>query len=158
MIAGEWAVLDGNRCIVAAVNKRVHSIVEPLAGGYISVSIDDYKLQDIRFTWDGTNINLFKIYQVDAEKLKFTKESIEVALRFLKENSLVPEVPEDITALIKNSIILKKHLEKNKKDMNAVRGLNLTESKIKRLVKYYKRTERLAENWKFSPQDVKMYV
>lgn len=86
MIAGEWSVLEGNPCIVAAVNRRVHSIIEPLAGGYISVSIDDYKLQDIRFAWDGTNINLFKIYQVDAEKLKFTKESIEVALRFLKEN------------------------------------------------------------------------
>lgn len=87
MIAGEWAVLEGKPCIVAAVNKRVHSIVEPLAGNYISVSIDDFKLQDIRFVWDGTNINLFKIYQVDAEKLKFTKEAIEVALRFLKENN-----------------------------------------------------------------------
>lgn len=88
MIAGEWAVLEGKPCIVAAVNRRVHSIVEPLAGGYISVSIDDFKLQDIRFTWDSKNINLFKIYQVDAEKLQFTKEAIEVALRFLKESGI----------------------------------------------------------------------
>lgn len=88
MIAGEWAVLEDKPCIVAAVNRRVHSIVEPLTGNYISLSIDDFKIQDIRFTWDGKNITLFKIYQVDAEKLKFTKEAIEVALRFLKENGI----------------------------------------------------------------------
>ena len=61
MIAGEWAVLEGKPCIVAAVNKHVHSTVEPLSGNYISVSIDDFKLQDIRFVWDGKNSNLFKI-------------------------------------------------------------------------------------------------
>lgn len=88
MIAGEWAVLEGAPCVVAAVNKRVHSIVEPLTGNYISLTIDDFKLQDIRFTWNGVHIDLFKIYQVDAEKLKFTKESIEVALRFLEEHGI----------------------------------------------------------------------
>ena len=88
MIAGEWAVLEGKPCIVAAVNKRVHSTVEPLTGNYISVSIDDFKLQDIRFVWDGLRINLFKIYRVETEKLKFTKEAIEVALRFLKEDGI----------------------------------------------------------------------
>ncbi len=76
----------------------------------------------------------------------------------LKEKNLVHEVPEDVSFLIKKSIMLRKHLEKNKNDMNAVRGLCLTESKIKRLVKYYKKTERLSESWKYSPQDVKMQV
>ncbi len=83
MLAGEWAVLEGNPCIVAAINKRVHSTVEP--NGYISVSIDDFGLKDVRFSWDGKNITA--INPTDTEKLKFTKEAIEVALRFLKENN-----------------------------------------------------------------------
>lgn len=92
------------------------------------------------------------IYGIPSVKTLIEKKINEI----LKEKSLVPEVPEDVNALIKKSIILRKHLEKNKKDMNAVRGLQLTESKIKRLVKYYKKTERLAESWKYSPQEVKM--
>jgi len=34
----------------------------------------------------------------------------------------------------------------------------LTESKIKRLVKYYKNTGKLSEDWKFDPQKAKMYI
>ena len=67
----------------------------------------------------------------------------------LKEKKIVPEVPEDLTALFKRYAAIKKHLEANKHDETAARGLHLTESKIGRLVKYYKRTGRIPEVWKF---------
>src|SRR3989338_2978837 len=66
----------------------------------------------------------------------------------LKEKGLLSEIPEDIMALIRRSIALEKHMEENKQDMTANRGLQLTTSKIMRLVKYYKRTERLPKDWK----------
>ena len=67
----------------------------------------------------------------------------------LKEKKLIPEVPEDLSALSKKYAAVRKHIDTNKHDETAARGLHLTESKINRLVKYYKRTGRIPEAWKF---------
>ena len=67
--------------------------------------------------------------------------------QILSENKISPELPEDIMFLIKKRILIKKHLDKNKKDMPAKRGLQLTESKIHRLTKYYKRENKLSQKW-----------
>ena len=68
----------------------------------------------------------------------------------LKEKKLVAEVPEDLMALFKRYAGIKKHLESNKHDETAARGLHLTESKINRLVKYYKKTGTVPAAWKFN--------
>jgi len=78
--------------------------------------------------------------------------------KILKENKLLSKIPEDLMALIKKVVALKKHLEKNHKDESAKRGITLTESKIKRLVKYYKNTGRLEESWKYQPDKIKLYL
>ena len=67
----------------------------------------------------------------------------------LTEKKLLTEVPEDLTAMIKKVVVIRKHLESNRHDETARRGLILSESKIKRLVKYYKRSGRLASEWKY---------
>ena len=67
----------------------------------------------------------------------------------LKEKNLSAEVPEDMTSLFKRVAALRKHIEANKHDQTSKRGLHITESKINRLTKYYKRTGRIPENWKF---------
>lgn len=69
--------------------------------------------------------------------------------RLLKEKEVLPELPEDLTALIRKSAAVRKHMEENKHDKTAKRGLQLTESKIKRLVKFYKKNGRVAEDWKY---------
>ncbi len=76
----------------------------------------------------------------------------------LEEKKLLKDIPEDILALIRKSIMLRKHLGENKQDYTAKRGLQLTESKINRLVKHYKKTEKLAKDWKFDPTKARMYV
>ncbi len=76
----------------------------------------------------------------------------------LKEKKLLPNIPEDITALIKKEIIIRKHLEENHKDETAKRGLNLTESKIRRLVKYYKKNEVLPLDWTYDPSKVSIFI
>ena len=70
----------------------------------------------------------------------------------LKEKKLIPDMPEDLTALLKKYAEIKKHIEANKHDETAARGLLLTESKIGRLAKYYKRTGRIPETWKFDAE------
>jgi|SRR3989344_1249281 len=76
----------------------------------------------------------------------------------LAENKLSSKLPEDILALIKKEIDLMKHLEENKKDVSAKRGLKLTESKIHRLVKYYKRKGILESNWSYDRDKAKLLI
>jgi small subunit ribosomal protein S15 len=78
--------------------------------------------------------------------------------KILSEKSLKPELPEDLLNLIRKVLMVRKHLELNHKDMTALRGIQLTESKIKRLVKYYKRTEKIPQNWKYDPESIGIYV
>ena len=76
----------------------------------------------------------------------------------LKEKKLEKEIPEDLMALIRKTVMLTKHLEKNKKDESAKHGLRLTESKIKRLVKYYKINKRIPMDWKYDPERIKLFI
>jgi len=73
-------------------------------------------------------------------------------LKILRERGLAPKIPEDLTNLIKTAINIRKHLEKHRKDLTAKRNLQRVESKIHRLVKYYKRTGVLPEDWKYEPE------
>ena len=76
----------------------------------------------------------------------------------LKEKSLQTDIPEDIMALVTKVVKVKKHMEENGKDMTAIRGLRLAESKINRLVKYYKTIGRLPKDWSYDPDRIKLYV
>ena len=79
-------------------------------------------------------------------------------MQILAENKLAPNLPENLTALIKRHIDLMKHIEGNKRDKTANRGAQLTESKINRLVKYYKRKGALAADWKYDKAKAKLLV
>ncbi|MAG47011.1 30S ribosomal protein S15 [archaeon] len=78
--------------------------------------------------------------------------------KILEENKLLGDLPEDLVALIRKDIKIMEHMEENKKDMFAKRGLNLTESKINRLVKYYKKSGRLDKTWKYNRNNAKLLV
>lgn len=69
--------------------------------------------------------------------------------KILEKNKLSPELPEDIQALLKRAIRAKKHLDLSKKDRVTKRGLQLIESKIRRLAKYYKSEGKLPQKWKY---------
>ena len=78
--------------------------------------------------------------------------------KILKEKNLITGLPENLQDLIKKAIAVRKHLEANKKDMTAKRGLQLTESKIRRLTKYYKKTKVLPKDWNYDPSKARTYV
>ncbi|MCX8193927.1 MAG: 30S ribosomal protein S15 [Candidatus Pacearchaeota archaeon] len=61
--------------------------------------------------------------------------------QILKENKLEVQ-PLELVSLQKKLRALRKHLDKNKKDMTAKRGLQLTEAKIRRLQKYYEKKQK----------------
>lgn len=72
--------------------------------------------------------------------------------KILKEKNKVGAIPEDLQNLMRKALIIRKHIEENKKDVHNKRVLQLTESKIRRLVKYYRREKVLPEDWKYKPE------
>lgn len=76
----------------------------------------------------------------------------------LKEKDMATQLPEDVLALIRRSIAIRKHLDANKMDKTARRGLALTESKINRLVKYYKENGVMDRDWKFNPESAALFL
>jgi small subunit ribosomal protein S15 len=78
--------------------------------------------------------------------------------RFLKENNALPEVPEDLGNLMRKALHIRKHIKANKKDVHNKRSLQLTENKIRRLVKYYHDSGRLAPDWTYSPETAEILV
>jgi small subunit ribosomal protein S15 len=69
----------------------------------------------------------------------------------LRENDLERRVPEDLRNMIAKALTIRRHLEENKKDFVSKRGLQLVESKIHRLSKYYRKKKVLPADWKYSP-------
>jgi len=74
--------------------------------------------------------------------------------RILEEHGVKQELPEDLLNLIRRALKIRKHLEEHPKDMASRRGLQLVESKIHRLVKYYKRVGKLPKDFVYNPQNL----
>ena len=94
------------------------------------------------------------VYGIPDVKLVTSKRMQQI----LQEKNLSKQLPEDLVALIKKSVKIRKHLKTMRKDMPAKRGLQLTESKIGRLAKYYKRTGVLKPDWKYDPETASFYI
>ena len=70
-------------------------------------------------------------------------------MRILVDNNIKSEMPEDLDKLVKKALGLQKHLKVHNSDHRNVRSLELIESKIHRLSKYYKREGNLPKTWKY---------
>jgi len=70
-------------------------------------------------------------------------------LRVLQEAGLAPSIPEDIYNLMVKATRLRRHMERNPKDFSNKRALQITEAKIYRLTRYYKRREILHGDWRY---------
>jgi len=71
-------------------------------------------------------------------------------VEILKENNLGSPVPEDLEALLRKAARLRTHLERNRTDKYNRKSVQVIESKIHRLSRYYKRQGVLPEEWKYT--------
>jgi small subunit ribosomal protein S15 len=78
--------------------------------------------------------------------------------RYLKDNGAHPQVPEDLSNLMRRALNLRRHLRANAKDVHNKRALQLIESKIRRLVRYYHGVGRLAPGWVYKPETAEIAV
>lgn len=105
-------------------------------------------------TLSKAGIILRDVYGIPKIKFVTGKKMLKIA----KANGLEPKIPEDLMALMKKAVYLNKHLQNNPKDLSNARGLHLIESKINRLIKYYKRVGRLPEDWKYSIESAELLI
>jgi len=75
--------------------------------------------------------------------------------QILNEASVRMPLPEDLAALIERAKNVAKHLGENRKDESSRRGLQLIESKIRRLSKYYIREGIIPSDWKYSSEETR---
>ena len=78
--------------------------------------------------------------------------------QILENNDIKSPLPEDLSNLVKQALQIRSHLETNHKDLEAKKGLNRTESKIYRLVKYYRKKKVLAADFKYDPNKIRTLV
>ncbi len=79
--------------------------------------------------------------------------------KIMNENELGSKMPEDFLNLVRRAWNLRKHLESgNKKDKHSRRGLQLLESKIRRLVKYYRKNGVFSSDFKYEPSKATLYL
>ena len=76
----------------------------------------------------------------------------------IRENNMDNELPEDLRNLMHKALGMRKHLANNKHDLHNKRQLQLTEAKVRRLVKYYVGTGRLPAGWAYSPETAEIIL
>jgi small subunit ribosomal protein S15 len=111
---------------------EIESLVVKLAGtGLTSAQIgqklrDSYGLPDVRLATGKT------------------------VTRIMRENGVKIDIPEDVTSLMKRAVQLHAHLKANPTDLANRRALELIESRIRRLSRYYKREGVIPQEWDYS--------
>ncbi|MDD1658254.1 MAG: 30S ribosomal protein S15 [Methanomicrobiales archaeon] len=76
----------------------------------------------------------------------------------LKEMGMEAKLPEDLANLIRKALGLRKHLADNKNDLHNKRQLHLTESKVRRLARYYVRAGTLPQDWTYKPETAEILL
>ncbi|MCA9478421.1 MAG: 30S ribosomal protein S15 [Nanoarchaeota archaeon] len=126
---------------------------------WVSYSAKEVELLIVKFAKEGKapsqiGVYLRDEYGIPSVKLLCGKSITDI----LAEKGFQKALPEDVLALLRKVNDIQEHLIANHKDQPAKRGLTLTESKILRLIRYYKRTGRIAKDWNYNPKQIKMYL
>jgi small subunit ribosomal protein S15 len=78
--------------------------------------------------------------------------------QIMKENNLYPQYPEELLNLFRKAVNLYEHLLRHKKDKTSKKGFENLVSKIRRLIKYYKRKRVLPQDFEFELEKAKLII
>jgi len=126
--------------------------------------------------WSNTDVKAIEKVIVDLKKEGYSSSRIGLVLRdqygvpnvklvmgkridqIIQDNGLQSDIPEDLRNLMMKALGLRKHLVENKNDLHNKRQLQLTESKVRRLVKYYVSSGRLPGGWSYKPETAEILL
>ncbi|MDR1404390.1 MAG: 30S ribosomal protein S15 [Candidatus Methanoplasma sp.] len=118
---------------------------------WVPISAAEIEELVVKFTEHGytsarTGLVLRDQYGVPDVRLATGKTVTEI----MKEKGVMPNLPEDLSNLMRRAISLNVHVKNNRGDVSNRRGLDLIEARIRRLERYYKKNGILPKNWKYS--------
>lgn len=120
------------------------------APSWITLSPKEIEELVVKYSKDGLSPSQIGLKLRDQHSIPLIKSITKKSLgKILEENNLQAEMPEDLDNIVKKAVGLQKHLKSNKGDNRNVRSLELIEAKVHRLSVYYKRINRIPENWKY---------
>ncbi|XP_068930434.1 small ribosomal subunit protein uS15-like [Petaurus breviceps papuanus] len=95
---------------------------------WLKLTSDDVKEQIYKLTKKGLTPSQISMILRDSHGVRFVTGN--KILRILKSKGLAPDLPEDLYHLIKKAVVVRKHLERNRKDKDIKFLLILNESRI----------------------------
>jgi len=125
----------------------------------LDMSPNDVELLVVELAKKGYTPSMIGIILRDQYGIPLVKQVTGKKLvKILEKHGANLPIPEDLLFLMKKAVNLRRHLEEHPKDYHAKKGLMDLESKIHRLVKYYKRIGRLPPDWKYTPDQARLIV
>ncbi len=126
---------------------------------WVELSSDEVESEVIKLARRGHSKSMIGTIMRDSRGVPLVKiVTGKKVSHILTENEIETPLPEDLSNLVRKALNIRKHLETNHKDLESSKGLNRTESKIYRLIKYYKRKKVLAQDFKYDPEKIRTLI
>ncbi len=115
---------------------------------WIKVTPEEVEALVVKYAKEGHPPSMIGLILRDQHGIPLVKQITGKSIKqILKENNLLPQVPEDLASLLEKARRMRVHLSKNRGDKYNRHRLQLVEAKIHRLVKYYKQVGELPPDW-----------
>lgn len=79
-------------------------------------------------------------------------------VQIMKDAGVSGAMPQELQNLVRRSISLQEHLAANPRDLHNLRGLELMESRIRGLAKYYKERGEIGVDWNYERSSARLLV
>ena len=136
----------------AHTHGKSHSI-RPTSKTAPSWAIDSQEIikKIVEFGNDGMSASEIGLRLRDEFAVPLVKPIIgKTITQIMQENDIQKAMPEELERLVRKALGLQKHLNVHNSDKRNVRSLELIESKIHRLSRYYKNTGKVDKSWKYA--------
>ena len=131
---------------------KSHSIrpIDPKKPEWVKQTNAEIEALIIKYAKEGMTSSQIGLKLRDQHAIPLVKPIINKSITdVMKENKLMPDVPEDLNNIVMKAVNLQKHLKENKSDNRNVRALELVEAKVHRLSTHYKKNGNIDQKWKY---------
>ena len=131
---------------------KSHSIrpIDPKKPEWVKQSNEEIEGLITKYAKEGMTSSQIGLKLRDQHAIPLVKPIINKSITdVLKENKLMPEIPEDLNNIVMKAVNLQKHLKENKSDNRNTRALELVEAKVHRLSTHYKKNGDIDQKWKY---------
>jgi small subunit ribosomal protein S15 len=131
---------------------KSHSIrpIDPKKPEWVKQSNEEIEGLITKYAKEGMTSSQIGLKLRDQHAIPLVKPIINKSITdVLKENKLMPEIPEDLNNIVMKAVNLQKHLKENKSDNRNIRALELVEAKVHRLSTHYKKNGNIDQKWKY---------